>query len=242
MLEEVSLTHTVEDSFYTDPAITANEHRKSLLIWLVLAGLRQTPARRDMKTIAWDVDDVLNECMRTWLKPRGCPPIRAGRSPTRKSWRIRRAASSAARGGISRLARRVPPVGPPGRCSRFRRSCIGSSSTARSCGTWPSAPCHCRRPISAAWVFCHFGRWIRSFHFFPRRTRANPALRSLERRGVATMGNDRRVGGRQSRQFGLRQTFGNRTFCFPRPWNQGPRASSRFSMSWQIGGRLHCLR
>ena len=35
VLEEVSLTHCIEDSFYTDPAITANEHRKSLLTyWL----------------------------------------------------------------------------------------------------------------------------------------------------------------------------------------------------------------
>jgi sialic acid synthase SpsE/mannose-6-phosphate isomerase-like protein (cupin superfamily) len=35
VLEEVSLTHTIEDSFYTDPAIGANEHRKSLLrYWL----------------------------------------------------------------------------------------------------------------------------------------------------------------------------------------------------------------
>lgn len=35
VLEEVSLTHSIEDSFYTDPAITVNEHRKSLLrYWL----------------------------------------------------------------------------------------------------------------------------------------------------------------------------------------------------------------
>ncbi|MEN6366085.1 MAG: N-acetylneuraminate synthase family protein [Thermoguttaceae bacterium] len=35
VLEEVSLTHQVEDSFYTDPAIAANKHRKSMLTyWL----------------------------------------------------------------------------------------------------------------------------------------------------------------------------------------------------------------
>jgi len=129
-----------------------------------------------MLTIAWDVDDVLNDLMRMWLA---------------KEWLPNHPHHPLSYDDL----RANPPLEPIGSnldeylCSldRFRHSRYAELEPLPEAKAWfdrhgdsyrhvalTAVPLRAA-PISAAWVLRHFGRWIRSFHFVPSR-RAGESL------------------------------------------------------------------
>ncbi len=122
-----------------------------------------------MITIAWDVDDVLNDLMRAWLERWWLPAhtdCSAGYADLTENPPHRRL-------GITReeyledldafrlspLAQEMAPV--PEVIAWFEEQ----GATARHLAL-TAAPLR-TVPLTAAWVLRHFGRWIRSFHVVP---------------------------------------------------------------------------
>jgi hypothetical protein len=122
-----------------------------------------------MKTIIWDVDDVLNDLMRMWFEDwvssRGSacslsyeqltsnPPheiLKIGRSEYLESLDAYR---------LSRKARRMHPV--PEILDWFARFGSGFHHVALT-----AVPL-CASHVSAGWVMQNFGRWIQSFNVVP---------------------------------------------------------------------------
>jgi hypothetical protein len=178
-----------------------------------------------MKTIAWDLDDVLNEFMRTWLE-RGWRPAHPGcrigydelvKNPPCELLGCTKGEYLASLDEFrqSAAAREMPPVPPVlawfgEHGPRFRHVAITAVPLAAA-------------PLSAAWVMRHFGRWIRSFHVLPsHREGANLPVydRSkgevLRRWGTIDALVDDDPGNLSSAE-----ELGIRTFCVPRPWNHG---------------------
>ncbi len=122
-----------------------------------------------LPTIVWDVDDVLNDLTRRWLEDAWLPghagcPVRYEALVENPPHRLLGVDLQAYLGSLdeyrlSPQAARLEPV--PEVMAWFREhgdSCRHLALTARPAGTVAPA---------AEWVFRHFGRWIRTFHFVP---------------------------------------------------------------------------
>ncbi len=177
-----------------------------------------------MKTIAWDVDDVLNECMRTWLQTawlpahRGCAVTyeQIVENPPCSIVGCTKAEYLASLDKFrqSDAARQMQPI--PQVLQWFQQH--GSRLRHVAVSAVPLSAAH----LSAAWVFRHFGRWIRSFHFIPSPRDGDPAPYDRSKgealRQWATI--DAFIDDNPD-NLASAERFGIRTFCFPRPWNQG---------------------
>ncbi len=116
-----------------------------------------------MKTIVWDVDDVLNSLTRTWLETQpDCALTFAGltENPPHRLLGISREAylRSLDEFRLSRFAALEPAV-PVRRWfeahgHQFRHVALTATPLETA-------------PLSAAWVMRHFGRWIRTFAVAP---------------------------------------------------------------------------
>lgn len=121
-----------------------------------------------MKTIAWDVDDVLNDFMRLWLKywiskhPK-CR-VKYGdlkNNPPHKIFGIKleqyRKSLDEFRksGAYDKMAPRTEVI------KWFKKYGKNFRHIALSAVSLSSAP------YSAGWVMKHFGKWIRTYHFVP---------------------------------------------------------------------------
>jgi len=130
-----------------------------------------------MKTLVWDVDDVLNNLMRDWFEQGWLP-----RHP------------------LCKLAYREIRENPPHRIlcvqleeyldslDAFRREHLASLAPNPALMVW--FQCHGHRfrhaaltkvplqyaDLSAAWVMKHFGNWIRSFNVVPSLRAKNPHI------------------------------------------------------------------
>lgn len=122
-----------------------------------------------MRTVIWDVDDVLNDITRRWLEDAWLPRhprcrIDYGQLTENPPHRLlgvdlQQYLRSLDAYRLSPQAARLAPV--PEVLAWFREHgdfCRHVALTARPLRTAPAA---------AAWVFRHFGRWIRTFHFVP---------------------------------------------------------------------------
>lgn len=122
-----------------------------------------------MKTIAWDVDDVLNELMKTWLEHWWLPSNPSSRiryeeiieNPPHRLLGISQTdylvSLDAFR--LSQTARDMKPVEEVLEWffqygHRFRHLALTATPL-------------CAAPTSAEWVMRHLGRWIRTFHVIP---------------------------------------------------------------------------
>ena len=177
-----------------------------------------------MLTIAWDVDDVLNDLMRYWLESRRAG--RAGSAPVyedltenpphtllgiEKEHYLR----SLDEFRLSSAFQAMPP--DPEICAwlaqhghRFHH--LALTATPRKAAS-----------ASAAWVFRHFGDWIRTFHFVPslRPGEELPAYDLTKadylRRwaGVDVFIDDSEMNLNGAKDLGIR------CFLVSRPWNSG---------------------
>jgi len=122
-----------------------------------------------MKTIIWDVDDVLNDLMRAWFEDwlsstgAGCSLTygELTRNPPHELLGISKAEylRSLDEFRLSGKAGRLSPVAEIlDWFARWGNRChhVALTATPLSAG-----------PVSAEWVMRHFGLWIRSFHVIP---------------------------------------------------------------------------
>ncbi len=121
-----------------------------------------------MKTVVWDVDDVLNELMKAWLE---------------EHWNLEHPAAPVSFSAL----KENPPHGVLGisrdeylaSLDRFRSTKFSELKPVPQVLRWFQEHGHRFRNIaltavpsqfsgiSASWVFKHFGPWIRSFNFVP---------------------------------------------------------------------------
>jgi hypothetical protein len=122
-----------------------------------------------MKTIVWDVDDVLNDLMGAWFEDYAasiCPDRfitydRLTNNPPHALLGISHAEylASLDKFRLSGMAEEMPPV-----AKIFEWFCRYGDSAHNVALT--AAPLSAS-PVSAQWVMRHFGRWIRSFNVIP---------------------------------------------------------------------------
>jgi FMN phosphatase YigB (HAD superfamily) len=120
-----------------------------------------------MKTIVWDVDDVLNNLMRAWFedwsasRPCSLTYERLTLNPPCELLEITQAEYLASLDDfrLSGKAAKIAPV--PEIIDWFRRWGSRFHNVALT-----SAPL-CASPVSAEWVMKNFGCWIRSFNIIP---------------------------------------------------------------------------
>ncbi len=177
-----------------------------------------------MKTIAWDVDDTLNDFTRVWLNDWWLPGQKETvlhyrqlvENPPSRLLGIAEAEYLASLDSF-RLSQAFDKVQPLGQVLRwFQEHGMKSRHIALTATPMVAAP------ISAAWVMKHFGLWIRSYHVIPS-----------ERQGYAVPGYDRDkteflkwfgkvdvlVEDNQSNIKSARQA-GYQVVGIPQPWNE----------------------
>jgi hypothetical protein len=181
-----------------------------------------------MRTIVWDVDDVLNNLMRDWFHMEWIP-----NHPTcalRYEDLILNPPHSLLGVSLDEYL-----------CSldRFRRTAYDTLEPVPEVVNWfRQHGDRCRHvaltavplqfaPLSSAWVFRHFGTWIRSFHFVPS-PRSGEALPNYDHDKLSVLKAwnwanafvDDSVTNVCSAT-----TLGLMTILFPRPWNGGSDSS-----------------
>jgi 5'(3')-deoxyribonucleotidase len=176
-----------------------------------------------MKTIAWDVDDVLNDLMKEWLE---------------KFWRVRHAENT--------LQYEDVKINPPHPLLGVKKEeYLASLDDFRISGHYkllkprkevldwfvehgekcrhvaltrvPVAAAH----ISAEWVMEKFGTWVRSFHFIPSyRTGEHPPVYD-ENKGAYLnyFGKADLLIDDTMENIDAARKAGVKTLVFPRPWN-----------------------
>ena len=177
-----------------------------------------------MHTIAWDVDDVLNDLMRSWFEGSWLPshPDCALRyedisqNPPHQLLEVSLDEYLASLDDfrLSGAAERLHPV--PEMMAWFCqygehfRHIVLTATPLRSA------------PVSAAWATRHFGRWIRSFNFVPSKREGEriPVYDQTKDDFLSWWGNvdilvdDSAVNVEAARALGIQGVL------MPRPWNQ----------------------
>ena len=175
-----------------------------------------------MLTIAWDVDDVLNDLMRAWFEKEWLPShpdcqatyedLCANPPQTIIGTTLDGYLSSLDRFRCTRYAELTPVAEA---LAWFERHGDNYRHVALTAVPLQSAP------VSAAWVLRHFGRWIRSFHFVPshRNGEAIPQYDGSKSDFLRWFGkadvlvDDLPINVESARQAGVR------ALLMPRPWN-----------------------
>ncbi|MEN6405084.1 MAG: hypothetical protein ABFC77_01305 [Thermoguttaceae bacterium] len=177
-----------------------------------------------MKTIAWDIDDVLNDFTRTWLERAWRPAhpdcsVRYEALRENPPCKILRCELSEYRASLdafrqSNAAREMPPADAAlawFEChgQRFRHIAVTAVPMAAA-------------PWSAWWCMRHFGRWIRTFHVVPS-FRPGENLPEYDRTKGQSLEQWKHVDllvDDDPRNLASAESLGIQTLCFPRPWNE----------------------
>jgi len=179
--------------------------------------------RRNIRVIVWDLDDVLNNFTEAWLKLgwqvehpdclvafgelRSNPPV-AELNTTQAEF-----LASLDRFRVSELAQKILPhpalldwFGRQG--DQFRHHIL----TARPVRTVAPA---------ATWVFQHFGRWVRDFHFVPspRSGEILPDYETSKSEVLARLGQVDFFVDDSPQNVSAAAMLGIQALTFPQPWN-----------------------
>lgn len=177
-----------------------------------------------MKTIVWDVDDVLNDLMRVWLEQFWVPAHPGCKvsyeaikgNPPHELLGVSKPEYLASLDDF-RLSGRYERLEPlPEALAWFEAN--GARFRHVALTRVPVAAAH----VTAAWVLRHFGAWIRSFHFVPSfRAGEDPPVYDEDKGaylhyfGKADLLIDDTL-----ENITAAQKAGVKTLVFPRPWNK----------------------
>jgi hypothetical protein len=177
-----------------------------------------------VKTIVWDVDDVLNDLMRTWFErwwvpahpdcPKSYNEILEnpphGLLGVSKSEYL----TSLDQFRLSQIAREMAPV--PEVLAWFQQH--GDHFRHIALTTTPLRTA----PVSAAWVMNHYGRWIRSFHLVPspREAEQIPVYDQSKEDFLRWWGRGDILVDDNSRNVGVARDLDIQGVLIPRPWNR----------------------
>ncbi|OGC07795.1 hypothetical protein A2526_06865 [candidate division WOR-1 bacterium RIFOXYD2_FULL_36_8] len=176
-----------------------------------------------MKTIAWDVDDVLNDLMRVWFEKKwkvDHPECKLSYKDIRENppYKLLGATLEEYQNSLdefrgSHLFAEMLPVKESMNWlkengSNFRH--IALTAVPLACAS-----------VSAGWVFKYFGEWIRTFHFVPSKRKDKRHLRYDDNKGdflkwikkVDIIVEDNLENIRLAKEVGVK------TVVIPRPWN-----------------------
>jgi hypothetical protein len=176
-----------------------------------------------MLTIAWDVDDVLNDLMRVWLQTAWLP----GHPESTVSYEELRSNPPLSELGATReeYFRSL---------DEFRRSrYISELTPCREALAWFEISGHRYRhlaltavplraaPVSAAWTLGHFGRWIRGFHIVPspRPGESSPEYDNSKSEILARSNDISVLVDDSPSNVEAAAALGIRAILMPRPWN-----------------------
>jgi len=181
-----------------------------------------------VKTIAWDVDDVLNDLMRRWLEDWWLPghpglALRYEEILENPPHRLLGTTEdeylrSLDEFRLSDIAAKMVPVPEVlDWFKRYGRSFRHIALTARPAATAPPA---------SQWVFTHFGEWIRTFHFVPAARGKGDTSEYDKSKGdylswlgkVDVLVDDRSSNIESAKELGIAGVL------MPRPWNRNSSA------------------
>lgn len=172
-----------------------------------------------MKTVAWDIDDTLNDLMGAWLRsprPGRALAFRAvTANPPHGLLGITLKSYQASLDAF-RLSERYDALPPAPQALAWFRS-NGARFRHIAVTAVPLVAAH----KSAAWLFRHFGRWIRTFHVVPtpRPRPAAPRYDSTKADFIRAIGGcDYFIDDSPANAEAVRAT-GARCLLAPRPWN-----------------------
>lgn len=195
-----------------------------------------------MVTIAWDIDDVLNELMRFWLEEKwvtghpGCSLKYNGirENPPHKLLGVSKKEylTSLDEFRLSGQYRKMQPV------PEVKDWFIQNGRFFRHIAI-TAVPIHAAY-VSAEWVLRHFGVWIRTFHFVPSVRRGlkipqyhkskSDFLRWFGKVGIFIDDNEANL--RDCRNLGIKGIL------FPRPWNRSKLTISETLKMFTQGAKL----
>jgi FMN phosphatase YigB (HAD superfamily) len=178
----------------------------------------------DVKTIIWDVDDVLSDLMRTWFN---CWWLRShpnclidydqiSENPPHELLGISKTdyLASLDEFRLSEVAREMAPVSEVltwfhEHGDRFRHIALTGTPLRAA-------------PASATWVIRHFGRWIRSFHLVPslRQDEQIPVYDQSKVDFLRWWGKGDMLVDDSPLNVGVVKALGIQAVLLPRPWNQ----------------------
>ncbi len=177
-----------------------------------------------MQVIVWDIDDVLNDLMRSWFETFWLPshpdcPFRYEGILENPPHRLLGASldeylTSLDAFRLSGVAEQLPPV--PEALAWFRQYGDRFRHMALTAAPLRAAP------ISAAWVTNHFGRWVRSFHFVPseREGECIPMYDKAKSDYLSWWGKADILVDDSAVNVDAARAIGIRGVLMPRPWNQ----------------------
>ena len=176
-----------------------------------------------MKTIIWDVDDVLNDLMRAWFEDysalngtRHVTYDRLTSNPPHELLGISRTEylASLDKFRLSEMAGTMKPVHEIFEWfCRYGESCHNVALTA--------APL-CASPVCAEWVMRNFGLWIRSFNVIPS---PRPGIEAAQYHGAKSdflgwWGKADILVDDSEENIAGAVSLGIQAVLFPRPWNR----------------------
>ena len=176
-----------------------------------------------LKTIVWDVDDVLNDLMRSWLllwcqKHPGCV---IGYDDLKENPPHEVLAITLESYLQSLDAFRLSPAYQQMVPREDVRDWFLQHGRSFRHIALTAVPLRAA-PLSAQWVFRHFGLWIRTFHFVPSK-REDETIPDYDRDKTAVL---QRLGmvdffvDDHAEHVVAAQKAGVNSLFFPRPWNQ----------------------
>jgi len=183
-----------------------------------------------MRTIVWDIDDVLCPLMRDWFALAWKPEhpectltyddIRE--NPPHRVLGIERADYLASLDAFrsSDIAGRMQPNAEL--LDWFQRKGDSSRHVALTARPLESAP------EAAEWLFRHFGRWIRCFGFVPSRPDASTPLYDRNKGDfLQWLGSADLLIDDSPENIAQAQALGIETHLYPQPWNDGAARQAR---------------
>jgi hypothetical protein len=182
-----------------------------------------------MQTLAWDIDDVLNDLMRVWLdtwwKPAhsGCH-VEYEQLNENPPHRLLKTSLPEYLDSLDafRLSEHYPRLAPRAELTTwFEKHGASYRHLALT-----AVPLRCAA-VSAAWLLRHFGRWIRSFHVIPS-PRSDERIPAYDESKEAFLrlarGIDALIDDNPGHIQGAKKA-GVRGLLFPCPWNAGKEAA-----------------